>query len=475
MNPTNSHNSNPIRRRGVTLPNPWIRSAKAVAHGVAPFLVTAAVFASAATARAEVRREGAWPEADPAVSLSLSNTPRGEALRKLAEAGGFSLVYQGPPGDPVDLHVSQQPAGKVLDMLLRDGTYVARREGDLVAVERVGVDPAPSGDAPLPTGAVAEGAAHPKGAAGGKGERPSVKGSDRTVAGGTARIEANETVHDLLVLGGTVHVLGTVTGDLLVLGGRVHLAAGSRVFGNASTVGGTVTLDDGARIDGDLMRVGGSIERAEGAVVGGKVEDGKVRVHLGDGSASAEFTNDETDSKATKEGRSMLLRVLDEVGSSLTAAAMLFVFGVVLLALGTRRMEVLKVEAAARPMHALALGVVGGIASIAVLVALCITIVGIPVAFVGVFLGILAVYAGICAVLTTAGELLLRHKTQNPYVHLAVGCGLFIAASALPFIGGFVKLGVTLLGIGVLFATRGAGLIPPRRSLPGGPYRAPAV
>jgi len=161
------------------------------------------------------------------------------------------------------------------------------------------------------------------------------------------------------------------------------------------------------------------------------------------------------------------------VGSAITRSAFLFIFGAILLALGTKRMETLRGEIATRPMRTLALGVVGLISGIVVLVLLCVTVIGIPVALVGLLVAVFAGYAGVIAVLTTAGEALLRHKTQSSYVHLALGCALFLVASSLPWIGGFVSVAVVLTGIGVIVATRGAGLVPKKN--PGaGPYRTPA-
>jgi hypothetical protein len=135
-------------------------------------------------------------------------------------------------------------------------------------------------------------------------------------------------------------------------------------------------------------------------------------------------------------------------------------------------MESLRTEVAARPMRSLALGVIGGIASVVLATVLCVTIIGIPLAIVGVILGVVAVYGGIVAVLTTAGQALLGHKTKNPYVHLAAGCGLLLVLGSIPFVGKFVYAAVVLVGIGTLVATRCAGLVPNRtRKTPTDPYR----
>ena len=113
-------------------------------------------------------------------------------------------------------------------------------------------------------------------------------------------------------------------------------------------------------------------------------------------------------------------------------------------------------------MRGFALGVVGLIAAIALVVALCVTIVGIPVAIVGVLAGAIATYVGVVAVVTTLGQGLLRHRTVNPYVHLAVGCAILFVVGAIPYVGSVAEVFVFFMGIGIIIATRAAGLVPVR-------------
>ena len=62
-----------------------------------------------AVAGATVKHEGTWPDADKAVTLDVTALPRTEALRRLADAAGWSLVVHAPPGDPVEIHVKNTP------------------------------------------------------------------------------------------------------------------------------------------------------------------------------------------------------------------------------------------------------------------------------------------------------------------------------------------------------------------------------
>jgi hypothetical protein len=99
-------------------------------------LLVGALVLLATPSFASVRLEGTWPDADTPVSLDAKGLPRSEAVRRLADALGWSVVLHVPSTDVVDLHVKDQPAAKVLSMILADGSYVAKRDGDLIAIER---------------------------------------------------------------------------------------------------------------------------------------------------------------------------------------------------------------------------------------------------------------------------------------------------------------------------------------------------
>jgi hypothetical protein len=239
-------------------------------------------------------------------------------------------------------------------------------------------------------------------------------------------------------------VKGTVTGNLVVTGGSVTVRRGAHVVGDATVLGGRLRVEKGARLDGAAHVTGGSLQRDDGAVVGGKVE-----------TTGADTVHTEDDSRVGSAARS--------IGRALTRASLIFVLGCVLLALLAPRMERLRVEVAARPMRSFALGLVGAVAgSIALAVALgllCITVVGIPLAAflaVGVFL---ALYGSVASVLTTFGAAVAGHRTDNPYVHLLVGCGAFLVVTCIPWVGGLASAIVLLIALGALLATRGAGFL----------------
>jgi cytoskeletal protein CcmA (bactofilin family) len=292
----------------------------------------------------------------------------------------------------------------------------------------------------------------------GDSDEPHSRGKDRTVMGGDVRIAKGEVARDVTVFGGNVDIEGEATGDVTVFGGNVRVHEGARVHGDATVFGGTLALAPGAKVDGDVSALGGTLKREPGSQV------------LGDVNAkSSDSDSDSSDSQSKHRG--LVLRAGESIMDGVRMAAVLFVIGTVLLALAGRRMESLRFEVAARPMRTLALGLVGLIGGVVVLIALCVTVIGIPIALVGLLAGVLGMFGAMCAVLSVVGEALLRHRTTNQYVHLAVGCALFVALSALPWVGGFVGLITALAGIGTLVATRGAGFFV-KRNGGGTPYRS---
>jgi len=216
--------------------------------------------------------------------------------------------------------------------------------------------------------------------------------------------------------------------------------------------GGNLTLDKGARVDGDVNTIGGSLDRDPGAVVGGEV------------TAKGGHTN----GSHKEEHRGVVARAGESVMDGVRLAAVLFVIGTVLLALSGRRMDMLRAEVATRPMRSMALGVMGVLGGTMAIVALCVTVIGIPVAVVALLVFLFALLGSMCAVLSVVGEGLLRHRTENPYVHLALGCAIYATLVALPYVGHVVVVATILAGIGVLVATRGAGLLRKRNGNGGG-------
>ena len=116
-----------------------IRRLKMVRVWISLLALLVEVVMLAPVAEAAVRKTGTWPEADKTVTFEFSGPSRDEAVKKLADAAGWSVVLQtrlDAAPDPIDIHVKNQPAGKVLDLILGSGSYVATRDDTLISITR---------------------------------------------------------------------------------------------------------------------------------------------------------------------------------------------------------------------------------------------------------------------------------------------------------------------------------------------------
>lgn len=425
--------------------------------------------------RADVRKLGEWPkDTDERISLTFEGT-RSKALRALAAAAGWSIIdnpgsatFAGA-GDSVNVYVNDQPAAKVLELLLSDGDYVVKRDGKLLSIsvhapggskttEPVLPPPPPPFK---PDSADSNGVATPDHAA----RPPRVRDAeDRTVLGSSVVVAKQEVVNNLTVLGGSADLYGTVQEDVLVLGGSLTIHEGARVYGDVGVLGGAVELESGSRVDGDFSSAGGHIQRAAGAIVKGDetaVGGGKSDrdEHADRDQDDADDKDDEDDAAAVASDSWSFGAVIDKLGSALSRAALLYAFGCVLLATAAKPMERMQRELAERPMRTFGLGLAALIGGFFGLVILCVTIVGIPVAILLVLVGALGVYAGMCAVFVELGALVLEERTPSPYAHLALGCLIYLIFSTLPVIGWIATSAAVVCGLGLLVTTRLAGLI----------------
>lgn len=446
------------------------------------FGVAMLAFALPFTAGATVKKEGSWPDVEKKVDLTFEGKPS-EGIKRLAEEAGWSLVVSNAvaideSGGKVRVDVDDQPADAVLEALFVGHDVVAHRRGALITVtpgagrreasaapltSPPSPDPSPSAPAPSPSteATTAAAVASPP--------VPAVRGEDRSVLGGSLVIHEGEVVHTVTVAGGSLKVEGTLTGDLVVAGGAAKIKRGGRVVGNATVFGGGLKIESGGRIDGDVGIVGGALTREDGGVVGGRIVDdetshGTIEISAGEDGVSTNVTE-----RPASAGGSRLGQVAREVGQSMTKMALLFVLGCVLLSLLAPPMEKMRVEIASRPMRSFALGlvgsIVGAIGAALLFIILCVTVIGIPLAIIGVLLASVAIYGAIASTLTTFGAAVAGHRTDNPIVHLLVGCAAFLVVSWIPWLGGAAAFVVTMIAVGALVTTRVGGLLEPRRSL----------
>src|SRR5205085_7886332 len=80
---------------------------------------------------------------------------------------------------------------------------------------------------------------------------------DRVHVGGSVRVGKDEVIDgDVVAVGGSATVDGTVRGDVVAIGGSVNLGPTADVESDVVAVGGAVHRDPTARIGGRVQEVG---------------------------------------------------------------------------------------------------------------------------------------------------------------------------------------------------------------------------
>lgn len=363
-----------------------------------------ALFFVAPALSAEVRHIGEWPE-DETISLTVSGVSRDEAVRRLAKETGWSLVAEELGGGAIALDVRNQPSSRVLDGILGEGTFVVERAGTLVSVRRH------KEQAPVPPiQAVVE------------------QGEDLFVTG-EGHVKKGDVVREVFVWRGRVLIEGTVTGSVVVFGGEARLTGDARVREEVITFGGALEIEDGAKVEGDVAAVFGKLTRGE-----------RAEVHCVTCGDKREFWES----------------FFEDFFGHLTGAALLWLLGAGLVALAPRRVEVLRVELERRPLRSLAFGFGALVGVLLLLATLVVTLIGIPLALLSAAVTVIATYLGFCVLLLVIGRRLTRSRSENPYLHLGIGCLIYFLLLLIPGVGGLLGALGALGALGGLVATRGA-------------------
>jgi cytoskeletal protein CcmA (bactofilin family) len=290
---------------------------------------------------------------------------------------------------------------------------------------------------------------------------PGTVAADRTEAGGTIVVEADETVRgDLTAMGGTVVIRGTVTGDVQAFAGSVDIdgtvrgnvegAAGSINVGRSGVIGGnlqagagsvtidgtvrgdvkvgaeTITLGPTAVVEGDV-RYDGTLERANGATVAGSVtRDGSI-----------------TGISFVPSIPSWTVDVYGFVVNLVFAAALLLVFPRFTDGMGERTTS--------SPGRTAAAGLIALIGIPILLVAIAITIIGIPITIMGVFVFALLVWVAYVLGRFVVGVWILSYTDfEGRWVALLLGFVAIAVLSYVPLVGWVFELAALLLGLGAL-------------------------
>ena len=273
---------------------------------------------------------------------------------------------------------------------------------------------------------------------------------DRVRVGAGIRVAEGELIEgDVVAVGGSVHIDGTVEGDVVAVGGGVHLGSN-------------------AVVDGDVTSVGGTIDREPGAVIHGTVDEvafGAPHIAWGADWGPGPFF----------AGVTGLIGTIVWITILLLLVCLAYLFA-------RRPIERMEYRVGTSAWKAALVGLVAQLLFIPALVLTCvvlaISIIGIPFlllvpfAVLALVIGALLGFTAVAKRLGHTAEDRFGWRHANPYLSIVIGVGLIMMTSffgnALGVVGGPLKvfgavltiLGIIAqyvawtIGLGVLLLTR---------------------
>lgn len=242
--------------------------------------------------------------------------------------------------------------------------------------------------------------------------------------GSNVSIERNTSVNDIIVIDGSVVVLGDVDGNVVMVGGGLKLGPGSKV-------------------GQDIVLIGASLERDPSAIVGGKITDIGMPSSIPFVSSFKSFFKGGWIAVWAAVSVMVLLGFL---GLAVLAAALVPEhLGAVVKALDKSFVSMFL------------WGILGAFLAGLVLILLAITIVGIiliPLAIVVITLAWIVGYIA-SAIFIGRNIMVYFKKTPPPFVDAILGIAVLFLAGFLPLIGPLVIKPIFLFaGFGAVLVTR---------------------
>lgn len=410
------------------------------------------------------------------------------ALKRIASSAGFSIVLpQGEVTGSVTASFKDVPVEDALRAVLAQGALTAERQGQLIVVHPAGLLPEalPPGLSREAQRAAAEAMrkgqqamrnatsrAH-KAQSNGEGRR------DRDATGSDLTIVPGESVRDVNVVRGNLRLqTGAEARDANVVLGSLTLDAGATARDVAAVLG-SATLGAGASAR-EVVAVMGNVEIGPGAEVAQDVVSVGGRVHVDPSAHVGGSTHSVSFPSLPQVPGKFTIRVFPDIPSpiamffgTMVRFAVLFVLGLLVLAVAPRRMEAVSSAMVSGPWRSLAAGLLGSVGMVVLAILLAVTVVGLLLVPVQVLAVLAGGVLGITALTYYLGRLLpLPSSRRTMVLELAVGTLIFSIAAEIPVLGAMVWVATWFLAFGAVLRTRFGQ---PPAALPTTPAPPPAA
>jgi hypothetical protein len=278
---------------------------------------------------------------------------------------------------------------------------------------------------------------------------------------GDLRVPARTVVHgNVIALGGTAYVDGTVEGNAVAVGGNVDVSG--RVEGSVRAEGGNVLLRPTAVVDGQATAIGGQIRREAGSAVGGM--PGRPVPAPGLRIPGFPFPPPWTRPAPVPPywlpgPRISPSPLLNAVFRTLYLSALVCFIGIawLLAVLFPGALSRLASALERAPVASFGAGLVGWVLSFLIPVLLILSVVGVALSFLVPVAVVVAALFGMTAVALVIGQ---RIRRFNLVQNVVAGAVLLAVTFSLPRLGGLLVFMAATLGLGAVVMALAEGRRP---------------
>ena len=229
----------------------------------------------------------------------------------------------------------------------------------------------------------------------------------------SATVPENQTVNDVVVIGGDATILGTVSSSVIVFNGDAYIRSTGHIKGLVLVVGGKVQQESGAEIANDIIAISLDNATQNSLLIGGGL-------------------------------------VLGIWAIQLIGTLIMLLIPALIIAIGNRRVspfiERYDPTSFGRLLYT---GFLSGLILVALSLLLLLTVVGIPLLLVIALIVLVSFAAGLTAVSSHLGNQIRGLAHRADWVKVIAGASIVTAAVNIPLIGMIILLAIVLLSLGI--------------------------
>jgi hypothetical protein len=226
-------------------------------------------------------------------------------------------------------------------------------------------------------------------------------------------VPENQTVNDVVVVGGDATILGTVNSSVIVVNGDAHIQSSAHIKGFVLIVGGKLRQEPGAELADDVYHISFDDATKNSLFIGGGLVVGIWVIQL-------------------------------------AASLIMLLIPILMTLFGKKQMALFidkyKSVSAGRMLYT---GFFSGLLLVAACLLLLLTVIGIPLILVLGLLVLVSFVYGITILSHLVGERFQGAFEKGDWMKAAIGAFILMASVNIPFVGGLTLLVIGLFSLGI--------------------------